>query len=84
VAADRGATALAEATPALQALARLLDPAGYACHGRFTIADVAAAPYLHRIVRSGNDLTALRRYTDWAEAVLGRPTWEKIALDTGV
>jgi glutathione S-transferase len=84
VAADRGAAALAEATPALQALARLLDPAGYACHRRFTIADVAAAPYLHRIVRSGNDLTALRRYTDWAEAVLGRPTWEKIARDTGV
>jgi glutathione S-transferase len=83
-AADGGAAALAEATPTLHALARLLDPAGYACHGRFTLADVAAAPYLHRIVRSGNDLTPLRRYTDWAEAVLKRPTWEKIAVDTGV
>ena len=83
-AADGGAAALAEATPTLHALARLLDPGGYACHGRFTLADVAAAPYLHRIVRSGNDLTALGRYTDWAEVVLTRPTWEKIAVDTGV
>jgi glutathione S-transferase len=81
---DRGASALAEATPTLHAFARLLDPAGYACHGRFTLADVAAAPYLHRIVRSGNDLTALRRYTGWAEAVLARPAWENIAVDSGV
>ena len=83
-AADRGAAALADATPTLQAFAGLLDPAGHACHGRFTLADIAAAPYLHRIVRSGNDLTALRRYTDWAAAVLTRPAWEHIALDSGV
>ena len=59
-AADGGAAALADATPTLHALAHLLDPAGYACHGRFTLADVAAAPYLNRIVRSGNDLTGYR------------------------
>jgi glutathione S-transferase len=83
-AADRGAEALAAATPGLLAFARLLDADGYACLGRFTLADVAAAPYLHRIVRSGNDLTALRRYAQWAEAVLGRPAWEELASDTGV
>ena len=83
-AADHGAAALREATPGLLAFAQLLDPDGYACLGRFTLADVAAAPYLHRIVRSGNDLTPLARYGQWAEAVLGRPTWEKLALDTGV
>jgi glutathione S-transferase len=83
-AADRGAGALAEATPGLLAFARLLDPDGHACLGRFTLADVAAAPYLHRIVRSGNDLTPLRRYAQWAEVVLGRPAWVELASDTGV
>ncbi len=83
-AADRGAAALHEATPGLLAFARLLDADGCACLGRFTLADVAAAPYLHRIVRSGNDLTALRRYAQWAEVVLGRPAWVELASDTGV
>jgi glutathione S-transferase len=81
---DGGAAALAEATPVLLQFAHLLDASRYACHGRFTLADVAAAPYLHRIVRSGNDLTALRRYTDWAEAVLTRPAWGDIAVRSGV
>jgi glutathione S-transferase len=83
-AGDRGAKALQEATPVLHQFAALLDPGGFACHGRFTLADIAAAPYLHRIARSGNDLTALRRYTDWAEAVLARPTWGDIAVRSGV
>jgi glutathione S-transferase len=72
---DAVATSLREVT-------RPFDAAAYGWRRRQGIG--AASPYLHRIVQSGNDLTALRRYTDWAEAVLKRPTWEKIAVDTGV
>ena len=83
-AADRGAAALAEAAPTLTAFASLLDPAGFACLGRFTLADVAAAPYLHRIVASGNSLVGLERYSSWAAAILPRTAWQAIAPETGV
>jgi glutathione S-transferase len=83
-AADGGAAALAEAAPTLNAFAELLDPAGYACLGRFTLADVAAAPYLHRIVASGNSLAGLERYSTWAAAILPRAAWQTIAPETGV
>jgi glutathione S-transferase len=83
-AADGGAAALAEAAPTLQALAVLLDPAGFACLGRLTLADIAAAPYLHRIVASGNDLAGLGRYSTWAAAILPRAAWQAIAAETGV
>ena len=83
-AADSGAAALAEAAPTLRAFASLLDPAGNACLGRFTLADIAAAPYLHRIVASGNSLVGLERYSDWATAILPRAAWQAIASETGV
>jgi glutathione S-transferase len=83
-AVDGGAAALAEAAPTLNAFASLLDPAGYACLGRFTLADVAAAPYLHRIVASGNSLVGLERYSSWATAILPRAAWQAIASETGV
>lgn len=83
-AADRGAAALAEAAPTLTAFASLLDPAGFACLGRFTLADVAAAPYLHRIVASGNSLVGLERYSSWAAVILPRTAWQAIAPETGV
>jgi glutathione S-transferase len=83
-AADAGAAALAEATPTLKAFATLLDSSGYACLGRFTLADVAAAPYLHRMVASGNSLAGLERYSSWATAILPRAAWQAIAPETGV
>ena len=83
-AADRGAAALAEAAPALDAFAALLDPVGYACLGRLTLADIAAAPYLHRIRASGNSLAGLERYSEWAATILPRAAWQAIAPETGV
>jgi glutathione S-transferase len=83
-AADGGAAALADAAPTLRAFAELLDPSGFACLGRLTLADVAAAPYLHRIVASGNDLTGLGRYSTWAAAILPRAAWQAITPETGV
>ena len=83
-AADGGAAALAAAAPTLRAFASLLDPDGVACHGRLTLADIAAAPYLHWIVASGNDLAGLGRYTSWAAAILPRAAWQAIAPETGV
>lgn len=83
-AADGGAAALAEAAPTLRAFALLLDPAGCACLDRLTLADVAAAPYLHRIVASGNSLVGLERYSTWATAILPHAAWQAIAPETGV
>lgn len=83
-ASDGGAAALAEAAPTLHAFAALLDPEGYACLGRFTLVDVAAAPYLHRILASGNVLDGLERYSSWAAAVLPRTAWQGIASEAGV
>ncbi len=83
-AADGGASALAEAAPTLNAFATLLDPAGYACLGRLTLADIAAAPYLHRIVASGNSLAGIERYSTWATEILPRAAWQAIAPETGV
>jgi glutathione S-transferase len=83
-AADRGAAALAEAAPTLRSFAMLLDPSGFACLGRLTLADIAAAPYLHRLVASGNDLAGLGRYSTWAAAILPRAAWQAIAPETGV
>ena len=45
--------------PSLELLDRLIDPSGFAL-GRFTIADVAAAPILFRTTKTGLDLEPFR------------------------
>jgi glutathione S-transferase len=82
---DRAQAELDAVRPQLAAFSQLLDEASpYACLGRFTIADVAGAPYLHRLRASGAALGGLERLVAWAEACLGRPTFAEIAAEAGV
>ena len=85
VAEDGGRDALARVLPRLQVFQGLLDDASpWACCGRFTIADVAATPVLHRLRSSGLDLTEIPRLAVWGEACCGRPAWAGIAATAGV
>jgi glutathione S-transferase len=85
VAADGGRAAFAKALPRLELFQGLLDKASpWACCGRFTIADVAATPILHRLRRSGLELTAIPRLAAWAEACCERPAWAEVAATAGV
>jgi glutathione S-transferase len=82
---DGGESALAQVLPRLRLFEGLLDTASpWACCGRFTIADVAATPVLHRLRRSGLSLTGIPRLAAWAEACCQRPAWESIAAAAGV
>ena len=66
-------------------VASLLGPEPWACLGRFTIADAAAAPMLHRFRRAGDVLIGQPRLARWGEAVCGRPAWaEIVAPETGI
>jgi glutathione S-transferase len=85
VAPDGGEAAFARALPKLEVFQGLLDDdSPWACCGRFTIADVAATPVLHRLRRSGQPLTAVPRLAAWAEACCERPAWREIAKTAGV
>ncbi len=70
--------------PRLERTLVLLGDAPWACAGRFTLADVVAAPMLHRFLRAGLDLASWPRLRDWALAVCGRATWAPIALESGL
>lgn len=61
-----------EIRPTLEVLDALVEPAG-AVLGRFTIADCALAPVLHRATQTGLDLTALPRLQALGEALMARP-----------
>jgi glutathione S-transferase len=78
-------SALDAAVPKLLRFEGLLDrSSSWACCGRFTIADVAATPVLHRLRRSGVPLTAIPRLAAWAEACCERPAWAGVAAIAGV
>jgi glutathione S-transferase len=84
-ATDGGRAAFARALPKLERFEGLLDTSSpWACCGRFTIADVAATPVLHRLRRSGQPLTGVPRIAAWAAACCERPTWMTIAATAGV
>jgi glutathione S-transferase len=72
--------------PALADYAALLDDGSpWAALGRFTLADVAGAPFLHRLRRSGLDLaTHAPRLAAWGEVVCTRPAWQPVAAEAGV
>lgn len=73
------------AVPRLAAGLRVLDPdAAWACLGRMTIADIAAAPVLHRLDRSGVDASALPRLVAWTEACVAIPEWQALIPGCGV
>jgi glutathione S-transferase len=60
--------------PTLVVLDALVEPAG-ATLGRFTIADCALAPVLHRATQTGLDLTAYPRMRALGEALMARPAF---------
>ncbi len=57
--------------PTLALLETLVDPSGFAL-GRFTIADVAAAPILFRTTKTGLDLTPYPNLIRWRETLVAR------------
>jgi glutathione S-transferase len=82
---DGGHAAFAAALPKLERFQGLLDDTSpWACCGRFTIADIAATPVLHRLRRTGIPLTAISRLATWAEACCERPAWAGVAATAGV
>jgi glutathione S-transferase len=63
-----------EMQPTLALLDSLVEPAG-AVLGRFTIADCALAPVLHRTTHTGLDLTPHARLHALGEALMARPAF---------
>jgi glutathione S-transferase len=63
-----------EIRPTLEVLDALVEPAG-AVLGRFTIADCALAPVLHRATQTGLDLTPLTRLHALGQALMARPAF---------
>lgn len=75
----------AKATPRLRMALDVLDPAGpWACLGRMTIADIAAAPVLHRVLAAPIDLEPLPRLATWAAACETIPEWQALIPSCGV
>lgn len=70
--------------PRLERTMQLLGPSPWACLGRFTIADVAAGPFLYRLSRTEVPLGE-SRLEEWAEAVVTRPAWaDVVAPEAGI
>jgi glutathione S-transferase len=83
--ADSASATFAEALPKLQLFEGLLDTASsWASCRRFTIADVAATPFLYRLRRKGLPLTELPRLATWATACCERPAWVAVAAAAGI
>ena len=61
-------------TPTLRLLDEILDPSGFAL-GRFTIADIAAAPILFRTTKTGLDLAPYENISRWRETMLAWPSF---------
>ena len=77
--------ALAEVLPQVgplpAPLSAVLGPEPWACGGRFSLADIAAAPVRWRPRHAG----ALEgRIELWADAVHARPAWSRVAAEAGL
>lgn len=73
--AERAAVATAEIQPVLDLLERVIGDDGVAVLGRFTLADVTAAPILFRTFHTGLDLSTRPRILRWRETVTARPSF---------
>lgn len=60
--------------PTLELLDNVIGGSGFAL-GRFTIADVAAAPILFRTTKTGLDLGRFPNLARWRETLLARPSF---------
>jgi len=82
---DEVAALFAKQAPKLnQAMAVLDAPGPWACHGRVTIADLAATPVLHRALHAPIDLDLVPRMRVWAEATNALPEWQALVPGCGV
>jgi glutathione S-transferase/catechol 2,3-dioxygenase-like lactoylglutathione lyase family enzyme len=70
--------------PRLERVASLLGEPPYACLARFTLADVVAAPMLHRLRVAPGALAGHPRLADWADAVCGRKAWAAVGVEAGL
>lgn len=76
--AVRAREAAAEIEPQVRLLASLVGPR-FAVLDRFTIADCALAPTLHRTYATGMDLGPFPGLETLRESLLSRPAWEAAA-----
>ncbi len=60
--------------PTLELLDNMIGGSGFAL-GRFTVADVAAAPILFRTTKTGLDLGRFPNLAHWRETLLARPAF---------
>ena len=70
----RAAEVAAEVAGEIDLLERVVGE-GFTVLGRFTIADCALAPVLHRLGPCGIDITSRPRLAALRERLLSRPTW---------
>ena len=75
--------AVAGIAPRLTAFSRLLGDGGYACLGRFTVADCAAMPALWRLLHAGA-LQSHARLQVWVETVGAHAAWGPVAAESGI
>lgn len=61
-----------------------LGPQPYACLDRFTLADIVAAPMLHRFRSVLGALDNYPRLAQWAESVCSREAWLPIGAEAGL
>jgi glutathione S-transferase len=73
---ERALAAAEEAAPILTTLERIVAAGGgWAVLGRFTLADVVAAPILFRTTRTGMDLGGYPAVVRWRDALTARPAF---------
>ena len=70
--------------PRLVRVAAQLGERPFACLGQFTLADVVAAPMLHRLRSAPSALDDHPRLAEWADAVCTRETWLPIGAEAGL
>jgi glutathione S-transferase len=75
---------LEEKRPLFESFSGLLGPEPWAAFGRFTIADCAGAPVLHRLLHVDGFAEAFPRLAVWGRAATGRPGFAGVAADAGL
>ena len=68
----------------LARVASLLGTPPYACLEQFTLADVVAAPMLHRLRHAPGALTDYPRLATWADEVCARDAWVPVGAEAGL
>jgi glutathione S-transferase len=84
VESGRTAGVIAEQAPVLERFLGLLGHEPWAVLHRFTIADVAAAPFLWRLAHAEAVTARLPRLASWASAVTARPAFAGVAAGSGL